>query len=404
MKHQYADAAPEVDFRPTDPPPLQEDAQLAELMSILGAVTVRTVIFDLDTRLCHESWQINEYGESSNDSNVGGAITQFVTAMGTIAQLSKTPATETLIRQLNPRRVAFAWRVGERRVAVAEARYRMPQTGRQDQDALLVRELFIARMLRPTASEAVAAVALAPEVPNTPAGPAAQAGQGAEWAASPSASLLLSEKPPQDVAARPPPTGSGTRAGAGAGLFALMLFCLIAVAMFLIADQQMQSLQSEHLRLRAQAEATMSTQLTAVLAQGDYGEVQAELDAFAELGYFQNAVVTNAQRRVVALVGTVQGARIGNIFPADDSVNAKSVALRGRDQPGVGHLMTWEQPGPTVEPPTSQRTLLIAASLSSLVALVAAAWLLARFRRRNGLWPYEVVRQPDVANPSRTSS
>lgn len=388
MKHQYADAEPDADFMATCPPPVQpQELQLAEMMSALGASTVRAVIFDLDTKLCHESWQINEYGETSSDSNDGGAITQFVTAMGTIAQLSQTSANETLIRQLNPRRCAFAWRIDERRVAVVEARYLLPQTGRRDQDAAVLRELFNVRMPRHASDETVATLGVVTEFPHgrdghdtalhssPDAGPSAPPEQG------------LDTPSPRGAAMSPPPLGLGR------GLLALIVFCLVAAIVFLVAERQMQSLQGEQLRLRTQAEATMTRQMADVLAQGDYGEVQAELETFAELAYFQDAVVTNAQRRVIAMVGTVQDARIGNIVPSDASSTGTVAVLRGRDEAGVGQLITWGLPGANVGPPTSQRSLLVAAALLSLAALVYAAWLLLRFRRRKASWPDTPLRR-----------
>ena len=394
MKHQYADAEPDADFMATRPPPLQpQELQLAELMSALGASTVRAVIFDLDTKLCHESWQINEYGESSNDSNDGGAITQFVTAMGTIAQLSQTSANETLIRQLNPRRCAFAWRIDERRVAVAEARYLLPQTGRRDQDAAVLRELFNVRMPRHASSPTVASLGVVSEFPHARDGHEAALHRSPDAGPTPPPDQGIDAPSPRSTSMSPPPLGLGR------GLFALIVFCLVAAIVFLVAERQMQTLQGEQLRLRAQAEATMTRQLADVLAQGDYGEVQAELETFAELAYFQDAVVTNAQRRVIAMVGTVQDARIGNIVPSDASAAGKVAVLRGRDQASVGQLITWGLPGAKAGPPTSQRTLLLAAALLSLAALVYAAWLLLRFRRRKGLWPDTPLRHRRSANP-----
>ena len=426
MKYQYADPPPDADFLATRPPPIQQqDAHLAELMSSLGASTVRAVIFDLDTKLCRESWLINEYGESSNESNDGGATTHFVTAMGTIAQLSQTSANETLVRQLNPRRCAFAWRIDDHRVAVAEARYLLPQTGRRDQDAAVLRELFHACMPRQATSEAAMPSGVTPEFPeHGPAtdtaaahGPDAGGRQprtphldvpvlvgGAPPRAGISVAMSTSTGTGSDTSTgtgsgTTTATGAATSTGTSAGLFALMLFCLVAAIVFLVADRQTRSLQDEQLRLQSQADATMIRQLADVLALGDYGEVQAELETFAELGYVQDAVVTNAQRRVVALVGTVQDARIGNVLPSDGASTGKVVALRARDQPGVGHLTTWAMPGSTVKPFASQRTLLIAASLLSLAALVNAAWLLVRYRRRRGLWPAALFRGSDVTNP-----
>ena len=230
----------------------------AALMRSLGASTVRAVMFDLDTRLWRDGWLINEYGESSNESNDGGATTHFGTAMGTIAQLSQTSATETLVHQLNPRRCAFAWRIDDHRVAVVEARYLLPQTGRRDQDAAVLRELFHACMPRQASSEALSEPVMQPGVaPDWPVfGPAdnSAATHRPETDAQQPLPPQLNVPSPVDAATQQAGTrmgmstgtgtgtGTGTNTGTSAGLLALRVFCLVAAIVFLIADRQTRSL------------------------------------------------------------------------------------------------------------------------------------------------------------------
>ena len=85
--------------------------------------------------------------------------------------------------------------------------------------------------------------------------------------------------------------------------------------------------QAECARLQAVADKYMAASLAATMIGRDYGEVQDQLARIVESGFVRRAVVLNAQRRVVALVGSVPPIRIGMEVPADLQQSARTLPL-----------------------------------------------------------------------------
>ena len=381
MKPQAADTPPDRGFLPTVPPSLEPDPRLtAALLATLGVVTVRASLMELATMSCQLNWSINEHGEADDNNNGhSGPDSQFRITMATIVQLKDTPAAETLTRRLDPRRWAFAWRVDARRVAVAEACYQLAHIEHSDDDTALLRQICDAGLQVTsfgTTAAAGGALELAASTDSRDDdGPGASAHRDA---AHSDQAGHRARSAPRSAAARQLAVKLPLRWG----MLALLLLCLGAAAVFVLAHRQADSMQGETLQLRAQAEATMSTRLGEVLAGGDYGEVQGELETFATLKYFEGAVVTNARRRVVAVAGDVKGVRMGDPVSPEAAKGARLSSLATRGQPTDAELMTWGGVrNPLLAPIASQRTWLIVGFLLSVSAMAAAAWLMVRFRR-----------------------
>jgi hypothetical protein len=383
MKGEHpADGGGDSAFLPTSPPPLEPNLEFALVLVRLGVKTLQVSLIDLVGRSCEKSWNINELGRSALVDVDNSFDASFPTAMGSIAQLEHTPAVGTLTRQLGPRLWAYAWRVDDRRVAVAEAYFRLAHSGLVDADTATLRDLCEAGLgLKPPAPAAEHPAADRPMAPSIIAGGMSARHAPGETRAVPTGHTPLEPLEPVESVESFERKARATGRSSGpsrAGLLVLLLLSIAAAAIFANAYRQTDSAERELLRLRGQAEAVMSLRLGEMLRGGDYGEVQAELDAFAALKYFDRALVTNPQHRAIAMVGRVDGARIGNVVPATASAGARVVALNTAGLPPGAELMTWDAPSGSSPRPAAQRVWLLAGLVLSLVAAGAAAWMLLR--------------------------
>ena len=165
---------------------------------------------------------------------------------------------------------------------------------------------------------------------------------------------------------------------AGGGLLALLLVWAATLATLGRAD----ALQAEAKRLQAITDSTMTHSLSAALATGDYGDVQAALSSFSSLGYFEGAVVTNARQRIISTAGTVTSARIGEPLPLTPSGSARVLDLT---QGSVRHGQLLILGAPTLNPKDRGfRVTLFGAMLVCLGVGAAATWLALRKRKRDG--------------------
>jgi hypothetical protein len=147
------------------------------------------------------------------------------------------------------------------------------------------------------------------------------------------------------------------------------------------ARQSMVAERAEAARLQSQVDGTLTQGLAAALATGDYGQVQEVLSNFAALGYFQDAAVTNASQRIVALAGTVNDLHIGSEVPAEFAASARTFQLVANNE-RLGRVQFHRT---NVEKPaTGFVAMQIASGLAFGAAAAAAgvlAWRLLRRRR-----------------------
>ncbi|NUZ04761.1 hypothetical protein [Piscinibacter koreensis] len=362
------DSGPESGFAPTSPP-LEPNLEVALLLVRLGIKTLQVSLIDLAARTCDKRWNINELGKSALVADDGSFDPSLPTVMGSIAQLEHTPATGILSRQLGPRLWAFAWRVDAHRVVVTEAYFRLAHAGLPESDARLLRSICNGGLQLPVPTDTAPG--------DLPAAPANIAGSGAAQRTRPTPLDPLAVAPASAAADTP----NRRRTPLRIGMLVLVVLCLAAAAIFGTALRGLHASEREVLRLRGQADAVMSMRLGEVLRGGDYGEVQAELEAFAALKYFERAIVTNAQHRVIAVVGPIEGVRIGNGVPGGVVGGARVLALTGAGQTSGPELMVWDAEAARGNGWVSQRTGLIGGLVLSVVAAAAALWMLLRHRR-----------------------
>ncbi len=337
-------------------PALSRD--MALMFGQLGVQSFRASVVDLESMAYQSVWSITEQGEVSDDHPERGLDSAFPGAMATIAQLRQASAVHTVVRKLSPRHWAFAWRIDERHVAVAEARYRDRRDLQSDADTALVRLICDTGIRAGNGDSAIAATTAADDIPQL------------MW--------------PQVDRRR------AARAGASRGRMAVILVgltALLALSVALLAipaaRDQTANQKSESSRFLVMADSTMTQNLSAMLATGDYGDVQTTLSSFESLGYFDGAVVTNARQRVIAIAGAATGARIGDTVPASLAGAAQVFDLmQGSDRSGQ-LLVTRPQPKDVGGGRTSFYLMLGAAVLAFASAAALAAMVLPRFLRRN---------------------
>ena len=330
---------------------------MALMFSQIGVASLRASVVDMDSMAFQSAWSITERGEMGEDLLGRGLDSTFPAAMATIAQMGVAPPEQTVVRKLNPRHWAFAWRIDERLVAVAEARYRDQRDMMSPADTALVR-LICDTGIRAGHTEG-------------------SRGRAQTADGSPDRPQLAW---PEFGAAAPQ---GGLMARLGVLMMAVSALAALWMALLVVpkARDEALALQAELTRLHDMGNKSMLGTLATTLASGDYGEVQAALTGFGALGYFQGAVVTNSRQRVVAVVGAAPDARIGDGVPSRLAKAAQGVDLAvGSDR--HGQLLTL---GPVLPPlqASQSRLLLVGAWLICVSAVSGLMMLVLRSRERS---------------------
>lgn len=379
----------DADFPPTIPPGLEPaPARPLALGAFrrLGLRAVRASVVDLETMTSRVSWGMDDDGTADREPANRGPDDQFASAMATILQVSATNPGQTLSRRLDPLRRAFAWRLDDRHVVVAEATYKQANVEHTEAEAASLRRLCDVGLRGERGIGAGARSGAADEPWSSVTAPAP---------------LSSGEKRDPDTAPRrlgtpfqagvDAPAGDRLKAGRGlaglrevprASLLGIVLLAVGGLAISFAANQYAGSMQDEALRLKKQADAAVVARLSKVLAGGDYGEVQAELEALAAGKHFDGAVVLNARGRVIARVGDSHGARIGEPLPVPTAPGSHALTL-DNVAGGGGRAVLWGTPAATSPAAGAQRTLFVTG-----LAVASAAWvwgaLLVLRRRRAG--------------------
>lgn len=337
---------------------------MAMMFGQIGVVSLRASVVDMESMAFQPAWSITERGEIGEDLLNRGLDSAFPAAMATIAQMGVSSPEHTVVRKLSPRHWAFAWRIDDRHVAVAEARYRDQRDMQTEVDTALVRLIC-------------------------------DNGIHANQMGAVDGSGRSSAMPAGTLDGRPLmqwPAVDRRRADQNApisplNVFLVMLSALLALWMVAVAIPWARSdasaMQTELTRMHDMGQGSMLQNLGATLATGDYGEVQAALTSFAALGYFQGAVVTNSRQRIVSVAGTVNDARIGDAVSPTLARSARVLDLSiGSER--YGQLLTLGAAPPN-ELTSGWRALLVSALMVCLSTVVAALLLLWRQRRRRRL-------------------
>jgi hypothetical protein len=275
-------------------PALRHD--MARMFRQLGVQQLRASVADTTSMASQVAWSLSDMGQLSVPATDRNLDSVFPGASATIAGLGSELSETTQVQKLSPRLWGYAWRVDAQHAIVAEVQYRERRDSVSETDTALVR-LVCSAVIR-AAQPASGPPVLGPT--HTLVWPAVER---RAFAASPRATWA---------------TLALSLLAAGA-CFWLGSVAVPKTQRTLLAQQE----QSE--RARKTSDATLVSGLSQALATGDYGDMQAALTSFASLGYFDSAVVTNANGKVVASAGAVPRQRIGD--PVNPSYLASTRAM-----------------------------------------------------------------------------
>ena len=370
----------QADFAHTKPSEATPADDIALLFGAFGVQTFRASLVDLGSMRCTHAWHITPAGTKVKDTGDGEPDRSFPSAMATIVQLSPAGPDETQMRRLDPLCWAFAWRVNGRHVAVVEARYRSARGDHGDADVALVRQVCDAGVRAalawadgPTTGRATTDIDLHRENSTVELASSLGSPDGAVIGSRASGRLTAAS------AGRPPGTLSWPGVSQRVGFVVLALGLALAGILYSLLHAST-SLRMESAQLQAKVDATMTQMVGKALAEGDYGEVQAELASFASLKYFERALVMNKRGRVIAATGPIQGIRMGDPLAADVAGNARVIELN--DNAGrIGQLLVWHSAAHDATG-SGGKWLAGTAMLVVVGAAATAALLLQRRQRR----------------------
>lgn len=327
---------------------------IASTGRLLGVASVRASIVDLSTMTLGSTWTLAAQAEAPER----GGDSVFAGASSTFSELADIGTEEMLLRRLSPRRWAFAWRLDEGRAVVGEAQFR---ERRETLDATT------GASLRLLCNAGIRSRSLAAAGPAGGALVPASVGDELTW-------------PQVERRARPKPSRSDiTLLGisvAGVVLSGLLLLFLLP------RWQEAHDAQATRVeQLVARGDRTAAQGLALAMASGDYGDVQSELQAFASLGYFSDALVTNTRQRVVAMVGAPNGQAMGAaLLPELERRHRRLPLAVGSQEYGALWL-------PAVGETQQEVRLTVgttAAGLLCVASLISALMLGWRLQRRRG--------------------
>lgn len=387
------DPRDQLDFEPTQPPALADGVAFA--FGPLGVEEVCASTVDTDSMAFESCWRITEKSGAIQAMPAQGRQGGFPVAMATIVHLNDMPAEQILTRKLDPCRWVFAWHIDDRRVAVAEAKYRVARNEQTNADGALMRLICDSgiRAGRFATAEAVnddTATAKA-----TDSADRADTPDGASrGAAAPAPAISRRGRTPfvrqpshdRGLPERSPAARAHTGADLGAPrwsgrMLALAVSCVYVgmTALIALSHRDTLLLRAEAARLQATADATLRQRIDATFAPGNYAQLQLELDRLAALRHFSGAAVTNARGRTIAMAGEVRNVRMGDPI-------AKEIAASGRSLPlsstgGGAQLLVWEPKIQAGDPLARNSTLILGLGVCTLATV--AALFIARTQRRD---------------------
>lgn len=309
----------------------------------LGVQSLRASVVHLESATHQSQWSIIDQGEASPDPADRRPGVAFPGAAAMITQLILLPIEQTVVKKLSPRLWAFAWRIDDARGAIASVRYRDPREVHTDADTAF---------MRLTCDYGIHDALIG----------------------SPHATTDMLVWPAVDRRRRVNSPASWFTLLLMAASALLALWLSLAVVPGIRDDAA--ALREQAQRLHAMADATMMSKLSAMLATGDYGDVQTLLSSFESLGYFEGAVVTNTRQRVIASAGALTGLRIGDELPQTVASSASAVELAQGSQ-RYGQLLTVGRT-PMNATDGGLLAIRIGVALAGLSAAVAAALLVLR--------------------------
>jgi hypothetical protein len=341
-------------------PALRQD--MARMFRQLGVQQLRASVADTMSMASQVTWSLSDVGQLSVPATERNLDSVFPGASATIAGLAHELTETTQVQKLSPRLWGYAWRVDAQHAIVAEVQYRERRDSVSETDTALVR-LVCSAVIR-AAQPAGGPPALGPA--HTLVWPAVER---RAFVASPRASwvtLMLS-------------------------LLALAACFWLAASGVPKAQRALLAQQEQLERARKTSDATLVSGLSQALTTGDYGDMQAALTSFASLGYFDSAVVTNANGKVVASAGAVPRQRIGDPVNPAYAATARAMGLAAGPEGNARVLLAEPRALATEHLAMGWLTWVarLGMALASCLALIAAlaAWRSWRSRPRKRTFP-----------------
>jgi hypothetical protein len=333
-------------------PPIGPDGaptvrDLAETLRSLGIESVRFALVELASGHSEAIWTIDERGAVAKQRAPDRLDTFFPLANAMVSELERMEAWGTAIHRRSPHRRVYAWRVDETGGILAQIHSAAGRSAAAEMDSAIV--------------QLICEIAL-------------RAGHAARIADAPEASGPVWPQVDRRAPARLPATVLAALLLVGV---ATLFSAWTAFAPALKAREDSARARQEVARLQAMAERTMVRDLSNLLAGGDYGEVQEALSSYAELGYFDGAVIINARRQVVSSAGNVADLPIGGPVPDSFARSARVSELKvGAQRYGELHALRRAASAEPAPDPASAGALVFA-RIVMFAALITAAVLLA---------------------------
>jgi hypothetical protein len=344
-------------------PALRQD--MARMFRQLGVQQLRASVADTTSMASQVTWSLSDMGQLSVPVSERNLDSVFPGASSTIAHLDAVASENTTVQKLSPRLWGFAWRVDAKHAIVAEVQYREKRDSVSETDIALVR-LVCSAVIR--AGQPAPAAHNTHNVHTVPGSLGPMGGVGAH-------ALVWPAVERRAYVASPRATWTALAFSTLAALITAWLAFSAVPKTRLAAQAQ----QEQFERVRKATDGTLVGGLSQAMATGDYGEVQTALTSFANLGYFESAVVANAKGKVVALAGPVPLQRIGDPVNGAYAGSARAMGLAAGPE-GPGQALLVEPKAASFQAVPTQ-PLYIAALLGFGVALsMAALAALSAFR------------------------
>ncbi len=328
------------------PPAIAHDLSLT--LRQFGVESARIALIELTSLHCHAIWTVDVQGEVTRRRATRGLASAFSLAAEMIGELMQPPAGVAVVRRRSPHIWEYAWRVDELNAVLAQIHSIEGRLKATEIDTAVVRMICDMTIC---AGEAAQTDGSAEE-------------RGPVW-----------PRVDRRAPTRPPLAALATLVLIGA---AALLSAWTAFWGLPAARAESAPLYAELARLETMAERTLIRDLSAVLAGGDYGEVQEALSSYEELGYFQGAVVTNAQKQIVSSAGSIGNVRVGGRVPDAVTQRARVSDLALGAQRNGQLLVLPRSAGAPLPRDWASLGVLRLVSALAFVSLITAGILLAR--------------------------
>jgi hypothetical protein len=321
------------------------------MLNRLGANRMRSVVIDLESHDGEASCLLTcAVGLEDAGSDRGWNSARI------LDQVRESPIGKVFVKRFGVQRSVYAWRKDPQVAVVTEVRFQEGARLPTDVDAALVQRACLASLGAGAASADATRNETAPPT-ESPSSDALRPRISKQWFVATWSSVVLML----------------ACAALGAWLFTTAVDARDTAA----------RAESELTRLRTLMGVAAARSVAAVLAKGDYGEVQEVLSPYAEIDYVSKAAVINASQRVVAVAGDWRQVQIGAPVPEGAVRGAKSFELRAGSEK-LGQLLVVLPPQNVTAIPDGDYQLLRVLSAAIYCCALIAAVVLSAYLWKTG--------------------